>query len=112
MTEQTDLVGAVPADQPLADWTDLVLALGGDDTSFTGDLLRLIAKADPGNQERLRLAFPWNVRAWELWMEHAPDITAGQLVARVDSDTLTAALVAAVEPLAGLSALRKAVSDV
>jgi hypothetical protein len=69
----------MPDDMPVATHHDLCLALGGDDTSFTGDLLRLIAKADPGNRARLGSAFPLHVTAWGIWMHMAPHITAGQL---------------------------------
>lgn len=72
-------VGALPADVKLATHAHLALALGGSEDSFTGDLLRLIAKADPGNRARLRRGFPKQVAAWELWMEAAPEITAGGL---------------------------------
>lgn len=48
---------------------DLALLLGGSEGSFTGDLLRLVEGADPENRERLRTAFPVQVRAWELWQE-------------------------------------------
>lgn len=53
----------------------LALILGGSGDSFTGDLLRLIAKADPGNRAQLRGAFPYHVRAWELW-QSLPEPTA------------------------------------
>lgn len=53
-------------------WEDLVLFLGGSPDSFTGKLLELIAKADPGNRERLRAGFPREVAAWEEWQAHAP----------------------------------------
>jgi len=53
--------------------------LGGDVTSFTGLLLELIAKADPGNRARLRAGFPRQVAAWEAWQMADPPLTAGQL---------------------------------
>lgn len=108
MTE-TDLVGALPADHPLLDLGDLALALGGEMTSFTGRLLELVAKADPENRQRLRVAFPREVRAWELWQEHAPEITAGQLKDLVDDDELTAAFIKVGEQFTMLHAFRKAV---
>jgi hypothetical protein len=58
---------------------DLCLFLGGSDDSFTGDLLRLIAKADPGNRERLRLAYPRVVAAWQVWDKAASPLSADQL---------------------------------
>lgn len=36
-------------------------------TWFSAHLIRLIAKADGGNRERLRLAFPDAVEAFEDW---------------------------------------------
>lgn len=59
-------------------WEDLVLFLDGSPTSFTGQLVTLIEKADPGNRARLREAFPRQVAAWEMWCENAP-LTRGQL---------------------------------
>jgi len=73
------LRSALPDDHPLATYADLALALGGSEDSFTGDLLRLIAKADPRNRARLRAGFPLQVAAWEIWMGAAPHITAGEL---------------------------------
>lgn len=70
---------ALPQNTPVSDHHGLCLALGGDDTSFTGDLLRLIAKADPVNRARLVLAFPGHVIAWEHWVAKAPAITAGEI---------------------------------
>jgi hypothetical protein len=63
---------------------DLALVLGGDETSFTGDLLRLIAKADLENRQRLRLAFPRQVHAWETWMSMRPTPTGEQLLAALE----------------------------
>jgi hypothetical protein len=53
-------------------WEELCLFLDGSPTSFTGLLLTLITKADPGNRARLREGFPRQVAAWEAWCEHAP----------------------------------------
>jgi hypothetical protein len=39
----------------------------GDESSFNAQLLRLIAKADAHNRERIRLAFPDIVRDYETW---------------------------------------------
>lgn len=110
MSDQTT-VGALPAAHRLNDIGDLALALGGDQTSFTGQLLGLIAKADPGNRERLRVAFPRIVRGWELWLELAPDLTAEQLQQLLDACTLTAALGSVHESLSGLQAFRRAVAE-
>lgn len=62
----------MPPDYLVQTVSDLAQFLGGSDTSFTGDLLRLIAKADVGNRARLRLAFPEHVSAWEAWMATSP----------------------------------------
>lgn len=71
---------ALPPNTPVHDHHGLCLALGGDTDSFTGDLLRLVAKADPVNRTRLMLAFPGEVVAWEHWVAKAPAITAGEIV--------------------------------
>lgn len=73
----------LPDDHPVSTWHELCLALGGDVTSFTGDLLHLIAKADPGNRARLRAGFPQHVAAWEMWTEADPPMTAGELAANI-----------------------------
>lgn len=74
---------AVRLDAVLGDVGDLARALGGDDTSFTGDLLRLIAKADVDNRPRLALAFPRVFIAWNIWMYTSPAPTAGELLDRL-----------------------------
>jgi hypothetical protein len=71
-------------DRPLHDVGDLALALGGADSSFTGELLRLIAKADPANRERLREGYPRQVRAWELWMGTTSPLTETELLHALD----------------------------
>lgn len=52
---------------PVATTGELALFLGGSEDSFTGLLLALIAKADPGNRSRLSMAFPVEVAAWYAW---------------------------------------------
>lgn len=42
--------------------------LGGMGDWFSAQLFRLIAKADPGNRDRLRMAFPFHVQAYERLM--------------------------------------------
>lgn len=76
---------ALPPSTPVHDHHGLCLALGGDSDSFTGDLLRLIAKADPVNRTRLMLAFPGEVVAWEHWVAKAPAITAGEIVSLAEA---------------------------
>lgn len=70
-------------DEVLADPSDLARFLGGDDTSFTGDLLRLIAKArfSPENLNRLVRGFPRAVAAWIMWdtLCYGAPPTAGDL---------------------------------
>lgn len=43
--------------------------LYGEGDWFNAHLLRLIAKADTANKERLRLAFPEEVKAFEDWQK-------------------------------------------
>jgi hypothetical protein len=82
MATVTDIVGALPADRPIMTFDDLALALGGSGDSFTGHLLLLIAKADPGNRARLRRGFPRQVAAWEIWQAAGlGDLTAGDVAA-------------------------------
>jgi hypothetical protein len=74
---------AMTRDEPVAELGDLARFLGGDDTSFTGDLLRLIEKArfTPPNLQQLSLAFPRHVAAWVMWdtLRHGGPPTAGRL---------------------------------
>jgi hypothetical protein len=58
---------------------DLARFLGGSEDSFTGLLLVLFQKADPGNLYRLRMAFPEVHEAWETWNAMSPAPTARQL---------------------------------
>jgi hypothetical protein len=67
----------------LDDVGDLALALGGSETSFTAELLRLVGKADAGNRRRLALAYPRLVRAYEL-REAAAPLPAGVLLPALD----------------------------
>lgn len=73
----------LPDDHPVRTWDHLVMALGGAPTSFTGQLLTLLAKADPGNRERLRQGFPVEVAAWEIWHLAREPLTVAQLYAIV-----------------------------
>lgn len=49
------------------DKQNIGLILSGEGTWFTAHLLRLIAKADEDNKERLRASFPEEVMAVEVW---------------------------------------------
>jgi hypothetical protein len=66
------------ASRPAGTWHELCLFLGGSPSSFTGQLLELVAKADPGDRERLREAFPRQVAALEALREIGP-CTWGEL---------------------------------
>lgn len=76
------------AGQIVGTWEDLVLFLDGSPTSFTGQLVTLIEKADPGNRARLREAFPRHVAAWEAWREFAP-LTRSRLEALTEARVKT-----------------------
>lgn len=65
------MTSTLAPDDRIVTHADLARALGGSEDSFTGLLLTLIEKADPGNRARLRLAFPRQVAAWEYWMDAA-----------------------------------------
>jgi len=75
------------APQPIEGWDDrrlfgtgdLAVFLGGSEDSFTGLLIVLMQKADHGNLARLRLAFPREVRAWEVWNSMSPVPTFAEL---------------------------------
>ena len=67
---------ALPDDHLVVTHEHLALFLGGSADSFTGQLLHLIAKADPGNRARLRAGFPQEVAAWEMWMGDPPMTSA------------------------------------
>ncbi len=62
----------------------LAVFLGGSGDSFTGLLLRLIAKADWSNKIRLSIAFPVEVQVYEMWQAHEPAPTWDELRAAVD----------------------------
>lgn len=57
----------------------LALFLGGSEDSFTGLLLVLFQKADPGNLTRLKKGFPEIHEAWETWNAMSPAPTFRQL---------------------------------
>jgi hypothetical protein len=91
-------MGVLPAGHPVVTFRDLCLALRGDETSFTGDLLRLIAKADPGNRHQLRLAFPRQVAAWEAWHTADPPVMAEALAEIVSRAVMDRWLIGPAEP--------------
>lgn len=71
-------------DRQLDGLGDLCLFLGGTwadpgKGSFIGELLKLIAKADPERLARLAAGFPREVRAWQVWMPMSPSPTAAEL---------------------------------
>lgn len=66
--------GGLPPQFLVQDLHDLAVFLGGDESSFTGHLLRLIAKADPGNRARLAGSFPREVAAWRIWQAADPQL--------------------------------------
>lgn len=72
---------ACAEDTTIADIGRLSLFLGGDHDSFTGDLLRLVHKAQATwpNFSKLLAAFPYQVTAWVVWQAVTPEITAGRL---------------------------------
>ena len=69
----------LPRNQELHTIDDLAIFLGGSATSFTGELLQLIAKADPLNQMRLAKGFPDAVWGWRMWQSDMPAVTVGYL---------------------------------
>ena len=73
--------------RPITHTGELAVVLGGSADSFTGELLRLIAKADPWNRRKLLPAFPREVVAYAYWMaQRGPtEMTYGEL-----TDHLTA----------------------
>lgn len=52
---------------PMSHVDSLAVLLGGSADSFTGQLLALMMKADPGNRHRLASAFPWHHVALAVW---------------------------------------------
>lgn len=49
------------------DKTHITEIMAGRGDWFGAQLIRLIAKADTENREKLRLGFPDYVKAWEKW---------------------------------------------
>lgn len=68
-------------DRPLDGLGDLALFLGGDETSFIGELLKLLVKAQSSRERftALEAAFPREVFAWQVWMGLSPTPTAAEL---------------------------------
>ncbi|OHV46632.1 hypothetical protein BBK14_01935 [Parafrankia soli] len=75
---------AVPDDHPLDSTDDVALALGGSPTSWTADVLRILAKSDPIRLAALTVALPWYAYAY-LWWRQARTVTptAGELLAEM-----------------------------
>jgi hypothetical protein len=65
---------------------DLARFLGGSEDSFTGLLIVLMQKADPGNLARIRKGFPGEVQAWEIWNDMSPCPTPRQLREALQGD--------------------------
>jgi hypothetical protein len=100
-----------PPAEPMYGLGDLARALGGAETSFTGRVLELVAKAQatPANLQRLALAFPREVRAYSIWMACDPTPTAEVLLALLDRAVLLALLDNDAAALARLGAVHRAV---
>ncbi|MFI7608881.1 hypothetical protein ACIBTV_27725 [Micromonospora sp. NPDC049366] len=91
-------------DRQLDGLGDLALFLGGSENSFTGDLLKLLAKAQ-STPERLRplaFAFPREATAWLVWQRTQPIPLAaelcGALIENDDKGRTLDSLVAEVVP--------------
>ncbi|MCK9928789.1 hypothetical protein MXD62_16665 [Frankia sp. Mgl5] len=75
---------AVSTDHPLDGIGDVALALGGSLTSWTADLLRLLAKSDMERLAVLAAAVPWHAHAYLWWRRPRPTTpTAGELLAEL-----------------------------
>lgn len=89
--------------EPMHGLGDLVVAMGGDETSFIGKVLELVPKAqnNPENLAALRRGWPHLVRAWELWMAMRPTPTRDQLHAALaaDPEALVVAASSDVKPM-------------
>jgi hypothetical protein len=57
----------------------LAMFLGGSVDSFTGQLLALMAKADRGDFEKLKAAFPREAAVFMIWQATEPAPTFAQL---------------------------------
>jgi hypothetical protein len=73
------------ADRRMYGTGDLAVFLGGSEDSFTGLLIVLMQKADPGNLARLTLAFPREVAAWMVWNAMSPVPTFSELRAALEA---------------------------
>ncbi|MEX5637435.1 hypothetical protein [Parafrankia sp. FMc2] len=74
---------AVGEDHPLDGIGTLALALGGSPTSWTAELLRLLAKSDERRLDVLAAAVPWHVHAYRWWRHQGHLPTAGELFAEL-----------------------------
>lgn len=68
-----------PDNYPVDTWGQLCVALGGSEDSFTGMLLTLMNKADPGNRVKLSRAYPREYEALQWWKITDGPKTAGDL---------------------------------
>ena len=57
------------SDYDRANIQQILINPGGQYDWFSAYLIRLIAKADKFNRERIRLGFPEHVEAYETWYE-------------------------------------------
>lgn len=73
-------------DTPMPTLDELALYLGGSPTSFTGQLLQLMCKADYGNLARLAAAYPREAKALKTWQGADPAPTFGQLADLLSGD--------------------------
>lgn len=72
------------------DWSELCIALGGSDTSWTGRFLKLVAKSDPQHRAQLRRAAPDLVAGWEAWMTESDGTGRGVAAARAAFEAVQA----------------------
>lgn len=93
---------ASPDDVLLTDVGDLALALGGDRTSWTGEMLRLVAKSDPARRATLRAGVPNLVRAYETWHAMSPTPTVREFLDRMEDGAPRERQAAALETAAAL----------
>lgn len=87
--------------EPMSGLGDLARFLGGDESTFIGEVLKLAVKAQatPEHMERLTLAFPDYLHAWRIWNNMSPIPTADRLAAELVARPSRSGTVVVVEPL-------------